>query len=74
MFDTQKAIDAQAKYCKEKHYPHFAPEGDGRCFKCNRNIYEEIDHQNGWKTGVSVEKAGSELITGCPHCHYSFCE
>jgi len=64
-FDSKKACDAQAKLCKEKDYPHFAP-SDGRCYSCNRQIYSE----GGW----SVEKASKSLITGCPFCCYSYCE
>lgn len=87
-FNVLKARTSQENYCKEKKLPHFAPES-GRCWKCNRNIYEQI----GWKveygrriqvpldskelhhtTGITVEKAGKELVTGCPHCNWSYCE
>lgn len=87
-FDVLKARKAQEKYCNEKDYPHFAPKS-GVCWKCNRNIYEQI----GWKvengrgiqvsldskelrhtTGITVEKAGKELVTGCPHCSRSYCD
>ena len=71
-FNSSEARAAQDKYCKEKGYPHFAPMG-GRCWNCNEDIYTEIDH-GGYKTGISVEKAGSTLITGCPHCHRSYCD
>lgn len=63
-FDTQAAIRAQTEYCESHNYPMFAPEFDGTCFKCHNNIYKLI----------SLEEAGSRLITGCPYCHYSFCE
>lgn len=53
----------------------FAP-SDGVCWHCGRNIYEEHAILKGnvviGKTGYSVEEAGRVLITGCPHCHYSF--
>ncbi|WP_373845721.1 hypothetical protein [Clostridium sp.] len=86
-FDIQKSIEAQAKLCKEKEYPRFAPK-DGICWCCNQNIYEQI----GWKhdesgrkirvsldkathvTGISVERAREELITGCPHCNRTYCD
>lgn len=87
-FDILKAREAQAKLCKEKNLPDFAPKS-GRCWKCNRNIYEQI----GWKyeygrrtqvplnsekmnnsTGITVEKASKELVTGCPHCNRSYCD
>ncbi len=87
-FDVLKAREAQEKYCKEKNYPHFAPTS-GRCYMCNKNIYEQV----GWKvehgiriqvpldskelhntTGIAVEEAGKTLITGCPHCNRSYCD
>lgn len=71
-FDPEKAHAAQRKYCEDHNYPHFAP--TSRCFRCNKIIYKQYENQNGIKTGISVERAGSELITGCPHCHWSFCE
>ena len=72
-FDAIKAHEAQKKYCKEKGYPHFAPVG--RCYRCNKNIYEmQKNVYTGHETGISVERAKSELITGCPHCNWSFCD
>ena len=71
-FDIIEAAKAQANLCSAKGYPHFAPTS-GRCYNCGKNIYQQIDHGD-FKTGVSVERAGHELITGCPHCHYSYCE
>ena len=73
MFDTNAADAAQEKYCHEKHYPHFAPRS-GFCYRCGRDIYRQITWPSGHTTGISVEGAGNHLITGCPHCHYSFCE
>ena len=72
-FDAAKANAAQIAYCKEKGYPHFAP--TNRCFKCNKNIYEvSVKQFSGIETGISVEKAGQTLITGCPHCNWSYCD
>lgn len=70
-FDPQKANYAQIKYCREHNYPHFAPAG--RCWRCGNNIYEQHE-KNGHVCGISVERAGRELITGCPHCCWSFCD
>ena len=44
----------------------FAP-SDGRCWKCGRNIAEG-------KGAITVESLGNYIITGCPHCHASFCD
>lgn len=60
-FDSIKAAQAQREYCKENKAPLFAPEY-GSCFRCKKDIYKAI----------SVEEASKSLITGCPHCHYSF--
>lgn len=93
-YDIVKAREAQAKYCEEHNAPHFAPY-TGVCWKCKRNIFEQI----GWKwerlpngievrriqvlldspeleytTGITVEKAATSLITGCPHCNRSYCD
>lgn len=61
--NVQEACAAQKKYCESRDLPHFAPI-DGRCFACHRQIYDDI----------SVETAESELITGCPICHRSYCD
>ncbi len=86
-FDFNKAAEAQAEHAKEIEAPLFAPE-DGRCYLCYRNIYRQVgwtwfDKQVEVSpdspkavcvTGISVERAGRELIIGCPHCGYSFCD
>lgn len=82
-YNVQKSVEAQRKYCEENKLPHFAP-GTGRCYKCNKNIYEATEReQRNWQTkeitgsymqGISVEQASSELITGCPHCNRSYCD
>jgi len=71
-FDVKLSCEGQAKLCKEKGYPHFAPL-DGRCYNCKMNIYK-LDTSMKWPSGISVERATSTLVTGCPHCHYSYCE
>jgi len=53
---------AQREYCRDMHYPHFAP-SDGKCRYCGKQIYERI----------SLKTAGSQLITGCPWCNRSYC-
>lgn len=83
MYNSILAVQKQKELCKEKGYPHFAPKS-GRCWRCNRNIYEPVEHERkNWKTGeitgkyvtgITVEKASKELITGCPHCNRSYCD
>jgi len=75
-WDVKAAIAAQAAYCEQNGYPHFAPR-DGLCWSCRLNIYEPVERDafsGRVTTGITVERAGSELITGCPHCHRSYCE
>ncbi|WP_146752107.1 hypothetical protein [Paenibacillus taichungensis] len=79
MYDIPKSIEAQKKYCEDKKAPHFAPQS-GRCWNCNQNIYSS--GRSVWRgkmeeresAGISVDKAGTELVTGCPHCHRSYCD
>lgn len=75
-YDYIKANEEQIKYCNEHGYPHFAPTKS--CYRCHQNIYEPKENYNEWTgkyvSGYSVEYASNNLITGCPHCHYSFCE
>lgn len=61
--EIQDKIDAQAKLQKEKGYPAFAPK-TGVCYNCHHQIYEEI----------IMEKASTQLITGCPVCKHSYCD
>ena len=64
-YDESEAIAAQTAYCKEHSLPHFAP-SNGYCFRCGLQIYG--------KNGISVEEAGTRLITGCPYCRASYCD
>lgn len=74
-FDSAKAVKAQNDYCEENKYLHFAP-SDGRCWKCNQDIYAKDGKTRSGKVvdGISVEKARTALITGCPFCNWSYCE
>lgn len=59
IYDHKEAIKAQRDYCNRRKVPHFAP-FDGICYSCGANIYSP--------RGISVEEAGSRLISGCPFC------
>lgn len=71
-FDREQSKKAQDAYCTTNKSPHFAP-FSGLCYHCGNDIYSEIDRGT-YKTGISVERATNELITGCPHCHHSYCD
>ena len=59
--EIEEKIAEQVDFCHRGQHPMFAP-SDGVCASCLRQIYAKL----------SMERAGSELITGCPHCSYSF--
>lgn len=76
-YDVSRSIDSQERLCKERDLPLFAPH-NGICYRCHEQIYEKKE-SIGWQgrkytTGITTEKAGKSLVTGCPHCNYSFCE
>jgi hypothetical protein len=74
IYDVDLAIKAQKSLQKEKGYPDFAP-SNGICYSCKRQIYSAIIHNNGdYTTGIDLEKATKELVTGCPHCNRSYCD
>ena len=88
MYNDKMAHEAQKKWCEEHNAPHFAPGvyNNYRCSRCNQNIYSEKGHRVAAKlplgrvrldyadsvSGITVEKAGSDLICGCPFCYRSF--
>lgn len=74
-YDPLAATVAQSQYCREHGVPHVAPKS-GKCWRCEQNIYiPGFRRGDGDPTkGISVERAGREHITGCPHCNWSFCE
>ncbi|OWF74684.1 hypothetical protein B4902_00735 [Yersinia frederiksenii] len=69
-YSSNAAQKAQAEYCQNNGVPHFAPH-DGICFRCKKDIYQQHS-LNGRSTGITVERAGSELVTYCPHCNRSY--
>lgn len=75
-YNVAEAIDAQKAYCERTRAPHFAPR-DGICWRCHQQIYagKWVETPYGkYHSGISVEKAGSSLVTGCPHCNRSYCD
>lgn len=77
IFNAKAAAQAQAQYCRDKEVPQFAPI-DGVCHSCGRNIYVPTVAGEGTETvsvsGIPVEQAGAQLITGCPYCSRSYCD
>lgn len=62
MINVKESIKAQKIFCETNKKPNFV--GNGACFSCHRQIFEKI----------TLEKAQTDLITGCPYCRVSFCE
>ncbi len=88
LFDVEKARKGQLEYCKRNNAPHFANRS-GVCWYCGRQIYKPFFWKRGeyWQlkvvntldecdfvSGITVEKASRELVTGCPHCHRTYCD
>lgn len=69
-YDKEKAARAQRAYCTAEHQPDFV--GNGDCVHCHENAFENVDGYGRRSSGFSVEEAGRQLITYCPHCHRSF--
>ena len=74
-YDPIEAAKAQEVYCDEHEIPQFAPR-NGWCSSCGRNIYEPYTYRREpiVTSGITVEEAGSHLITSCPHCNATFCD
>lgn len=72
-YDPKRAIKAQILYCHREKVPMYAPP-DGRCPRCGMQIYRELKTSYGYSLGITIERAESGLITGCPFCNYSFVE
>ena len=81
MFNVEESIKGQKEFCEKSNCPKFAPP-TGVCWSCHKNIYEEVQHnilikmvdRKSVTTGISTEAAKTGLITGCPHCHRSYCD
>lgn len=71
-FNVSESIKGQKEYCIKNEAPDFAP-SNGVCWKCHNNIYKPIKNR-GYVSGITTEKAKTELVTGCPHCHRSYCD
>lgn len=61
--EIKQAAKAQAARCEEMKWPNFAP-GDGECYNCHKNIYQDYGDSKGW--------TGEYAVTGCPHCSISY--
>lgn len=72
-FNPKLAAEAQERYCEEHECPMFVPRS-GLCYRCGYNIFLPVNSSHGSVLGITVDEAGSKLITGCPICNYSFVE
>lgn len=62
---THSASECQRIYCQEYGFPWVAP--IKCCPRCGFDIYDS-------EKGYTKEQAATQMITSCPHCHYSFVE
>lgn len=64
--EINECILKQKALCdSNKDYWHFAPH-DGYCYSCKKNIYQNYGDRAGY--------TGESYITGCRHCHTSYCD
>jgi len=70
--EIYECIANQRKVWEETNLPEFASVS-GACYKCGRNIYQNYELTNYNGKYISHGYDGKTLVTGCPHCHYSFC-
>lgn len=77
MIFVQLKKDSQSKYAIDNKLPMFAPLN---CWNCNAPIFGVQDSQISMfgktirivKENISLEKASTQLVTGCPSCNRSF--
>lgn len=70
-YNTEKAVANQIDYALQNDVPFFSP-SHGICFRCHKDIFSAVKHDDGSITGITVQQAATRHITCCPHCHYSF--
>lgn len=71
-FNVNEAIKGQREYWEKNKAPDFAP-SDGICWRCHNQIYAPVKN-SGYVSGITIEYAKTRLVTGCPHCHRSYCD
>lgn len=57
-------FEAYKKHCKEQGLPNFVP-SSGKCFGCHREVFADYETK-----GADPD----DFVTGCPHCHRTFCD
>ena len=58
-------FEAYKKWCREHDLPNFVPPS-GKCFGCRNEVFGDTKHTKGAEP--------DEFVTGCPHCHRTFCD
>ena len=51
------------KWCRDHNLPAFVP-SNNECFMCHKPVFKDGDE------GPDAD----EYVTGCPNCHWSFCD
>lgn len=69
--ELDQCRENQSELCEKKGYPEFAPAG-GTCYQCGKDVYQ--NYLIGTQSKISNGYDGTTLVTGCPHCHKSFCD
>ncbi|WP_094603438.1 hypothetical protein SPSIL_014880 [Sporomusa silvacetica DSM 10669] len=60
--------------CRKDIYQNYGWTNKGEFPFSQRIGVSKDGEQVDFITGISLEKAGSELVTGCPHCNRSYCD
>lgn len=69
MTGKEDRAKAQRKFCEEKKYPMFMP-SNGSCWWCGKDVTARRNQSE----EEAFKTASTTHITGCPHCHRSFCD
>ena len=60
--EREELLAAQHAFCKARGAPMFMP-GSGRCWHCGADMVDAFG-----------DRLRTEIITGCPHCFWSYCD
>lgn len=60
---AEEKFEKNKAWCREHNLPCFIPVS-GKCFACRKSVFSDGNRGPKW----------DEFITGCPHCHRTFCD
>lgn len=60
---AEEKFEKNKAWCREHNLPCFIPTS-GKCFACRKPVFSDGNRGPKW----------DEFVTGCPHCHRTFCD